>query len=174
MPRARKLVDQELPGLDEFDKDPEPVAARPRRGRPPAKTSGSQKARIPARTPAGRIMSKAQMITKVQAEVSMYLMLAQGAWDLRDPTCAAVATQDRLDIMAESMTNMIARNETMLKYAASSGIIGDIVKILHAVLPIAREVWRNHGPGGLGHQSIEEVTDAYAQRFPPYAPAVAG
>lgn len=173
MPRARKLVDQQLPGLDDLDKDPEPTAARTTRARraTPAKAAGNR-GKVPARTASGRIMSKAQMQSKVREEVAMYLSLMAGGWELRDPICSQAATQERIDVIADRITSMIARSDSLLEMATKTGIIGDIVALASAAFPIIREVWRAHGPGGTGHASVEEVQRDYAAQFPPY-PAVA-
>jgi hypothetical protein len=173
MPRARKLLDQELPGLEDMDPDPTPTAARPTRARTrrtPAKAAGNR-GRVAARTPSGRIMSQTAMRNKVREEIGMYLALMQGAWDLRDPICAQAATPERLDTIADRITSMIARSDSLLEMATKSGIIGDIVALLSAAFPIAREVWRAHGPGGIGHQSVEEVQRDYALQYPPHAAA---
>lgn len=172
MPRARKLVDQELPGLDDLDKDPEPTAARTTRTRrAPAKAAGNR-GKVPARTASGRIMSKAQMQSKVRDEVGMYLSLMAGGWELRDPICSQAATQERIDTIADRITSMIARSDSLLEMATKTGIIGDIVALISAAFPIVREVWRAHGPGGTGHETVEEVQRGYAEQFPAY-PAVA-
>lgn len=170
MPRARtKLIDQELPGLDQLDQDPAPAATRTRAKRTPAKAAGNR-GKVPARTATGRIMSKAQMQAKVRDEVGMYLNLMAGGWEMRDPICAQAATQERIDVIADRLTSMIARSDGLLEMATKTGIIGDIVALLSAAFPIAREVWRAHGPGGEGHKSVEEVQRGYAEQFPAFTP----
>jgi hypothetical protein len=113
-------------------------------------------------------MSKAQMVSQVQTEVTMYLEIMAGGWELRDPECAAEATSERLSVIADRLTAMIARSDSLLAMATKTGIIGDIVALLHAVKPIATAVWKAHGPSGHGHGAIEEL--AYDQ-YPPYATA---
>lgn len=171
MPRRRsaELVDQELP----LDLDPAPAAARTRAPRKAAavKATGTR-GKIPARTPTGRVMSKAQMQAKVRDEVVMYLGLVHGGWDLRDPECASVVDQDRLDVIADRVTSMIARSDSLLEMASKTGIIGDIVGLLNALFPVAKAIWRAHGPGGHGHGPIEEREHDYAAQYPAY-PGVA-
>lgn len=164
MPRARKLDLAD----DRIDQDPAPVAPAPRRGRPPGKATARK---VAARTSTGRIMSKAQMTDKVRAEVGMYLGLVVAGWEIRDPICAQSATQERLDVIADRVTSMIARSDSMLELAAKSGILGDIIALIHAALPIISTVWAAHRPGGHGHKSVEEVAGDYAEQFPAYAGA---
>lgn len=171
MPRAKRttevLTDQELPGLDQLDRDPEPTAARRGPGRP-RKATGTTRGpgKIPARsTTTGRVMSKAQMISQVNGEVYTYLTLAQAAWSLRDPECAGAA-EPQIAVIAEKITAMIARNDSLLTMVTKSGIIGDVIGLLGAVLPIVRAVWTAHGPGGHGHDEQGEID---ANRYPAYS-----
>lgn len=168
MPRAKRteiLEDQPLSGLEGLDQDPEPAAPKPRGRKPRA----AGKAKAAAKTPARRA-TKAALRAKVQDEVTMYLSLAAAGWELRDPDCAAAATQERIAVIAERLTSMIARNDALLEMAGKSGIIGDIVALIHAAWPIGRAVWQAHGPAGTGHA----VEDQDYGRYPAYAPAVTG
>lgn len=169
MPRARRtvLADAELPGGEDIGQDPAPAASRTRARRVPAK-------RAPARAStrkAPRALTEAQMVSKVRDEVGMYLSLIAGGWELKDPICAETATQERIDAVADKVTAIIARSSSALELASKTGIIGEIVGLIHALWPIAREVWRNHGPTGVGHKSLEEVEGEYAARFPAYGGA---
>lgn len=162
---AAELGEAGLPGLDGLDHDPEPAATRTRTRRAPAKAAGNR-GKVPARTTGGRIMSKAQMTAKVREEIGMYLDLMAGGWEIRDPICAQAATADRIAVIADRLTSMIARSDSLLVMATKTGIIGDIVALLSAGLPIIKEVWRAHGPGGTGHASPEEVAAGYADQYP--------
>ena len=168
MPRARKMVDAPLPGLEGEDQDPAPAATRTRAPRKAAGRTTVRKAR-----PAGRVQTKAAMQNQVRAEVGMYLALLQGGWEMRDPECAAAATPERLDVIADRITAMISRSDSLLEMATKTGILGDIIALVSASLPIVSAVWRAHGPGGTGHQSPEEVSRGYAEQYPPYPAAVA-
>jgi len=165
MPRRKAdLVDADL----DFDADPEPTAARARRTRrTPAKTTPP---RVRSRATSGRILSKAAMQTKVREEIEMYLSLAQGAWSLRDE-CAEAASPERIAVIADSLTAMISRSDALLEMASKSGIIGEIVKLLTVMMPIARAVWSAHGPSGSGHRPPEEVQRDWAHQYP--APTIA-
>lgn len=181
---AADLVDQELPGL-ELDADPEPRA--PRRGRPrktttPVKAAGTR-GKIPARTSSGQIMSKNAMISKVQGEIYTWLSLFAAAWEIRDPECASVlyepatvpgpngpAQVERLAAITDRLVAMIARNDAVLETLAKSGIIGDAAVLGGLLLPVGRQLWRAHGPMGVGHaQEGQESADDVAAQYPAYA-----
>jgi hypothetical protein len=174
-----------LDGQESLDFDPAPTALRPRtraRGavksvltavKAPAAPRGPGRPRkMGPRTPSGRVMSKAQMVETVNREVTMYLLLGQAGWELRDPECASAATQDRIEIIAARLTNIIARNDKLLELATRTGIISDIVTLLHAAMPIARAVWAAHGPNGHGHEGQRAEVN-YAD-YPAYPAPVAG
>lgn len=172
MPRPRKtdvLTDTPLPGLEDEAQDPQPRATRVRapRTRTVAKKTAGRKPSV--RTAAGRIMSKAQMVDKVRVEVRLYLDLMQAGWEMRDPICAQAATPEALDTIAERVVNMIARSDAMLEFATKTGILGDIIALIHAVFPIVSTVWAAHRPGGHGHRSAEEVRGDYQEQYPAYA-----
>lgn len=172
MPRKRATVadDDTLPGLSDLEQDPQPTAAPVRRGpgRPRKATTSTARGpgKIPARTSSGRVMSKAQMESKVYNEVYTYLTLAHAAWELRDPECAGAATP-RIGDIAQRVTGMIARNESLLATVAKSGIIGDIIGLLGVLLPIGKAIWMAHGPGGKGHDDMTGHFDE--DRYAPYS-----
>ncbi len=173
MPRPRKattavLEDQEIPGLERLDQDPQPRATRGP-GRPRKATTAGARGRIAARTPAGRVMSKAAMQSKVREEIEMYLSLTVAGWELRDPECAAEATPERIAVIADRLVAMISRSDSLLQTAASSGIFGDIILFLNAILPIGKAVWKAHGPGGMGHDRQEVDPSELTARYPAYA-----
>ncbi len=164
MPRARKptaVLDDPPFDLD-LPTDPEPAAAKTRRptGRPPGRPR-----KIAARTPSGRIQSKASLMAQVQTEAEMYLTLFVGAWGMRDPECAEVANQQIPEIAAR-VVKILSRNETLLAKVADSGILGDVAMLISALMPVGRQVWRAHGPGGHGHAPVEVDHDALAARYP--------
>lgn len=171
MPRRRSdttvLVDVPLEGLD-LDQDPTPVRRGPGRPRKttapaPAKPVGSRK--ITARTPTGRIASKQSMVSEARDEIEMLLTLGVMGWSARDPECAAVAEQ-QVPIIADRMVAIIARNDKVLRKIAETGILGDIVKLAAATLPVIKAVWQAHGPTGTGHG---EAPDVDLDRYPAYA-----
>lgn len=192
MPRRKAvdtdtLTDQSLPGLEGLDQDPAPRATRGRPRKtttaPPTKAAGNR-GRISTRGTTGRIMSKAQMQSKVAEEVYTYLSLAAAGWELRDPECASTLYESvtvptsqgpqqmqRLAAIADRLVAMISRNDKLLARMATSGVIGEMAVMLHLVVPIARTAWQAHGPSGQGHNTNEGGQDAYADRFPAYQPA---
>jgi hypothetical protein len=167
---ARRAAGDELATIDEavaFEgiggDDPTP-GTKPRRTR--RATNTGNRGRIPARTAGGKIKSKAEKVAEVHAQLYTVMGLGAALWASRDEECASSATPERIDAMAEGFTSLIARHPTALDYAASSGIIGDVFKILAAAVPIVTTVFRAHGPGGHGHQSEESAHDI--DRFAPY------
>jgi hypothetical protein len=168
MPRRAAVVADDPPLGDAMDQDQLPLdppparraAGRPRKAaakRAPAKRTGTR-GQIAVRTPSGTIMSKTQMQTKVRGEIEMYLNLAAAGWSLRDPICASSASEERIAKMADALVAMISRDDKLLAYAAKSGILGDIAMFCNAAWPIAKEVYRHHGPGGDGHGDALPMT----------------
>lgn len=173
MPRRKATVDEfeeiPLPGADSLDPDPLPRAARGRPRKVAVKAAGNR-GRIPARGTGGRILSKTAMHNKVRDEIELYLSLTVAGWELRDPICAASATPERIGAIADQITAMIARSDTLLETMSKSGILGNAVILLNALMPIAREVWAHHGPSGQGHRPDEGMMgDDIADRYPAYA-----
>lgn len=167
--RSTELVDQPFPEMSDLDPDPQPVAARRGPGRPrKATTTGARgPGKIPARTSSGRVMSKAAMETKVRAEITTYLTLANAAFSLRDPECAAIV-EAQIPEITDRAVALIARNESVLAVVAKSGIIGDILALVSALFPILRQMWAVHGPGGKGHDLDESRGSIDADRYAPY------
>lgn len=163
MPRVRRTVAEpagdefQLPGMGDLDQDPTPAAAVPRPRRASTRTT-TKRTRAP-RAANGRITSKAAQVNQVRAEIETYLTLANAAWSLRDPECSYVAG-DAIPVVAERLTAIIARNDALLGVVTKSGIVGDIIGLLTALLPVARAVWSAHGPGGDGHGTREDREDA--------------
>jgi hypothetical protein len=180
MPRRRATAtvegpmegDRALPGMVELAADPEPAPVKRGPGRP-RKVAAGNAGRIPARTPSGKIASRAAMQSKVRDEIHLYLSLVQAGWELRDPVCASAASPERLASIADSLVAMVSRSDSLLEMAAKSGIVGDIAMLLHAVFPIAKAVWQAHGPNGHGHRDAEEVRIDNFAAYPPHS-AVAG
>jgi hypothetical protein len=171
MPRARKsatavLDDPPMDGLEGLASDPEPAAARPRRGRPPSKTTtGTRK--ISTRSASGRIVSKASLTNQVRDEIETYLTLFVGTWGLRDPECADVAARQIPEI-AERVAKIVSRNDKLLAKLAESGVFGEVALLVAALLPVGRQVWAAHGPGGHGHAPEAVNADDLAARYPAY------
>lgn len=187
MPRARKPV-AELPDDDDLLVKPEAVPDDPRpraargagRPRKAAPRGAGSRGQIPARTPAGRIMTNAQMEAKVRAEVGMWLEMGAGAWEMVDPECASSLAipmrngADRVDTIADQVTAMIGRNKSVLAFAAKSGIISNAVMLLGALVPVGKAVYRAHGPGGHGHHMDTGVSGDFDSQYPAYTGAAAG
>lgn len=183
MVRARRtevLVDQEL--TIDVPADPAPAQRRPGRQRKETSTTQGNRGKVAARTPSGRIMSKAAMQSKVAAELYTYLSLFIAAGELRDPECFGMfgdvvtipsadgpVQVERLQGVVDRMVAIISRNDTVLATMAQSGIIGELAVIGSLLFPVARQFYRAHGPGNRGHVNEQEAADGYADQYPAYA-----
>lgn len=183
-----ELEDVALPGLDDLPHDPEP--APPKRTRRASSSTSStrtttSRGRIGTRASSGRIMSKAQMVDKVTTELHFFLGIGFGVASVKEPCLEAIfepmempgpngeaVEVDRIGVIADRVTAMIARNDKLLKFAAESGIIGDAIVLATALAPVGRAFWQAHGPGGHGHGRREEDAPD-VDRYRAYAPAAA-
>jgi hypothetical protein len=109
------------------------------------------------------------MQAKVREEAFTYLSLMAAGWEIRDPWCAAQATEERIGVVADQFVAMVSRSDSLLQSVASSGIIGNVIMMMNALFPIVREVWRAHGPGGHGHQDQGGDEGDVTARYPAYA-----
>lgn len=167
MARGRRLasaedIDEQTAMENIAVQDPAPGTRRVR------KAATGNRGNIPARTATGRIRSKAETVKNLRDEIEFFLTMGQAGWSLRDEECASSATPERIATMADAMASMAARNDKLLNYVAKSGVIGDIVRLLSAAVPIAIAVAKAHGPTGRGHQ-LEDVRGDDAFAFPAYA-----
>ena len=174
MPRANPqikdsgIVDQALPDMPP---DPAPVAKRGP-GRPRgAKTTKPVKM---VRDSGGRAMSKAQAKDKVATELYGLASLMVGMWEMRDPECAGPWTeevnlpggrQERLAAVVGKVVDILARNDSVLNALATTTMLSEGAVLAGLIWPPVRTVWRHHGPGGMGHQPMQEAED-YARQYP--------
>jgi hypothetical protein len=173
----------ELSGLEDLPQDPAPGKRGP--GRPRGSTTTRKavgnKARIPARTSTGKIMSKSEMAAKVKAELLMGSTALLALWDIKDPECALLmwemvgppgSQQSRLEAIVDHVVSIISRNLSVLEFMAKSGLMIEISMLAGLLAPIGKQVWKAHGPGSLGHSvDAEQVSRDYAAQFPAYAVA---
>lgn len=176
MPRRRVTAEaspDELAAMETVTEqtggDPVPGQRRGRRATSTEPKTGNR-GRIPVRTPAGKIASKAQQIETVREQIEFFLSLGAAGWAMRDEECAATATDERIGKFTEGLTRMVARSPKLLNYAATTGILGDIVMMLSAAVPVATAVWKAHGPNGHRHGVRDELEGLDSDRFPAYAP----
>lgn len=177
---AALAADTTMPGLGGLTADPAP---KRRPGRPKGSTNRATTAKIGTRNSRGQIMSKAQLIAKVEAEAYAFFSLMVATWEFRDP-CAAVMHErvtlstpggpvdtDRLQALVAKFVEILSRSDKALAFAASTGMIGSLLETGMLVLPIARTLWEAHGPGGHAHQldQLGVPADEFAHRYP--APA---
>lgn len=182
MPRPRKTAstpidaeDQNLPGMhdEDFPQDPQPAKRGPGRPRKSA-TPGAPK--VTTRRPttraarAGRVMTRAQMVDKVSAEMYAFSSMLLVAWEIRDPECASVmydqvtiptpngmVADQRLNALIARTVAIIARDEKRLELLAKSGMVGELIGLGALLVPIGKQVWRHHGPGAAGHGDQTEM-----------------
>lgn len=179
MPRApRTQADPDaaaLKGLDDLPADPAPAAPK-RRGRPPG--SGNKNASIPARRSNGTIMSQAEMIDAVKGQVMMIVLPLAAAWEMRDPECASVLSEEvtpkgdtRLEAIVDRLMVMVARQPSVLAFMAKNTLLLDLGMMSTLLMPIIKQVWKAHGPTGTGHGIDEqEQASAYDRAYPAYQP----
>lgn len=169
MPRARAIkdtgiVDESLPGMPQ---DPAPAGAKRGPGRPRGSTTKKTTAKIGIRGSDGRAVSKAQLKQQVATELYGFASLFAGMWSLRDPICAGVlteevtlpglGTQERLAAIVDQAVEILARNDKVLTVLAAGGVIGQVGMLASLLMPVAKQVWHSHGPGGDQHGIESEV-----------------
>lgn len=184
MPRTRRtetppIVDEVLPGLDGLNADPQPVTKRPP-GRPRGSgTKAAASSRIAHRAPSGKVLSKAQVMAQVSEEAHAILTMLIGAWGIKDEECAGVwfegvqtasGVQERLAAVVDRVVALIARSDRLLALAAKGGLFAEIASMGALLMPVFKQVWSAHGPGGHGHAAPEQIAQDYA-RYP--APSLA-
>lgn len=190
MPRVRRPVsstettEDRLGENDEagIGQDPPPRTRTPRK-RAAVKATGNR-GKIATRSTSGRIMSKAQMIDKVSAEVYMWLSLAANGWELseeiqgvaepcarvmfetvRVPTPDGVVEVERLSGIAARITAVIARNDSLLSTVAKGGIITDIAVLATLLWPVGRMIATNHVLGSHSPRA-ETSNDDFERQYP--------
>ena len=168
-PRSATATDPDtaaLAGLDDLPPDPAPAAPK-RRGRPPG--SGTKKPTIPARRGNGTIMSQSEMIDAVKGQLMMLVLPAAAAWEMRDPECASVLSDEvnakgdtRLEAIIDRMMAMISRQPAVLAFMAKNTLLLELGQMATLLTPVIKQVWKAHGPTGTGHHVDEqEQASAY-------------
>jgi hypothetical protein len=176
--RAAAPVDEDDPKL--LERDPEPEVA-PRRGPGrPRKVAGNA-GLIPARDESGKIMSEAQMIAKVRDELHLWLSMAVGAWEFRDPDCAGLFLEkveirgrkvERLEAICDRLVSIIARNKTLLATMTKTGVIGEAAALGTLIWPVAKAMMAAHGPNGHQHRADPEQGETDDLSYPAWRPSV--
>lgn len=157
VPLIAKEIAPEFEGFD-FDPSPsddgpgihEPIAAPPRRGRPP----------IPPLVPP---VTK-QQEREVRDELDAIVKLAALAWSVPDPECGGVLNEQSAAISA-SLVNLLKRNPRLLASLRGAGWLGDWVALVMALTPVCRAIYSHH----LAPKEFEQSED-YPDGFDPTAP----
>lgn len=144
------------PDLDiRLEADPEPAEVPRRSGA----RAASKLAARPAKKAPGR-PAKQDKIAKVETEIYTYLSLAVGVWEVMDPDCASILTEqcvvpgdrgpvtmERLEAITNRLVKIAAKNERVLNVLAQSAVLGDIGVLATLLRPVVVQVYRHHGPG---------------------------
>jgi hypothetical protein len=164
------IKDEAFPGMPQ---DPAPAKRGP--GRPAGSTT--KKRAAPA---VSGELTKAQIKSKVSIELYAFARMFVEMWEIRDPHCAAPwlevtdtprGQQERLAAIVDSTVNLLSRNDAVLSFMATSGVIGEALMLGSLLLKPVKTIVKAHGPGGMGHGIEEGTDDDYSARYP--APALA-
>jgi hypothetical protein len=123
-------------------------------------------------------MTKAQLKRNVAIEMYGFAQMFAGILGMKDPDCIEPlfekvetpdGTQERLAAIVDRTVNLLARSDKVLSGLATTGIIGEIAMLGGLLLPVAKQVWQAHGPGGHGHKTGENVDDLAKYPAPAFA-----
>lgn len=132
--------------LSEMDQDPEPgrkaTTTRKRRTTRRAGSSSTSSAR--SRTPA-------QVKKDLVDELTMYAKMFALGWSVRCPVCGGTLDEQSAAI-ADSTAALIARSDWLLAKVATTTMLADVVKLLHALWPVARAMQQHGAHSAHDHQ----------------------
>jgi hypothetical protein len=181
-PAAGELPELGEPGaVGELDADPEP-GRRPRRrrgllagavaGRSSSRKSAASKATASTQKRAGgKFVSRAKQVEQMRDEVDAYLKMAALTWSMRDPECATVLNDSSAQI-AESLAGLLGRSDWLMERFQQTTMLADVVKLLHALAPLARSVFSHHLAGRGDIQEGAPERESSATVYEPWRPTV--
>ena len=122
------------------DKDPEP--AKTNKTPPRIKPDPTPKMTRPVGRP-----SRSQIEREVSEELEAIMKMIAMGWSVLDTECGPVLSKQAKDI-ADSLTDILAKNPKLLQRFKDMTGFGDYGKLLFAVLPVIQAVSRHHlAPG---------------------------
>lgn len=124
----------------EAKKEPEPGAAKPRRGRPPG--SGT----------------KAASHAQIRDEIASGLKLAAMFWSVKDPHCAPVLSMISEDI-ANDLAKFAAKSPWAKKWLGKATEVGEIVPFLLHIKPLFEAIRDHHIVPAMERRNGESVTE---------------
>jgi hypothetical protein len=93
---------------------------------------------------------------RISSELEVYIELMAMPIVMRDPVCGG-AIHEQAKPMADAIAQILSRHPEIASKFLATGMIGDWLKLLAAVQPIASAVWAHHitstpeqAPGGDG------------------------
>jgi hypothetical protein len=119
--------------------------------------------------PSGAVIPAA-MRRRVEAEILLYLELANGACEMACAHCAEFAEQ-HLKPIAKRAANIVARYPDLAEKLVTGGILGDWIALLIAVRPVIKQVTGHHVTHSIRYEDEEtggESTDYSG--YGPYRP----
>ena len=145
----------------------EGMAADPEPGKPAGRTRRKAAMRSPSAPRAGVPASRAAMVKDLAEEFETYGKMVALSLSVRgDEVCAAALSKQSREI-AQSLAVLAARSERVLSVMHGGGLLADIVRLGHALLPVVVAVRSHHS--GRKEETNGDGSDALAG-FPAYAP----
>lgn len=170
---------QELPESDTPEDEPTPVALDPdpEPGRRARRRSAASKITSARQTrTAGKFVSAKAQRAQIGEELEVYLKMLSMTWSVRDPDCAGVLN-DQSKKIASELANLVSRSEWLMQHLATTTLLTDCVKLLHALMPVASAlISHGHIPGIGGGRAQDEVEGSddqptyFNERYAAYQP----
>lgn len=171
MPRRKATAIQDdgienvsLPGMPQ-DPPPKRGPGRPRKAAAPPRDKAT-----------GRITSVAAMKQSAIAQLHAMASMALGVLSMKDD-CAGmmfeevdlpgIGRKERLEALIERVVEILAKSPKALELVANSGILADGAIFGIILMPVIKQVWSAHGPGGHRHGYSEEMNpEEVSARYP--------
>jgi len=157
-------------GAAQLDPDPEPdkKARRRPRNEGPAAAKPARSSTSSTRN-AGKFTSRATVQRQMSDELNAYAKMVALTWSMTDPECAGVLNEQSTAI-AESLASLCARSDWLVERFQTTTMLADVIKLLHAALPLGRAVYVHHVAGRGQGDDEQGAHDAVSVADPSYAP----
>jgi hypothetical protein len=139
---------------------PDPAPGKTRATRPTSASSSAPAKRPPAKVTAGQ---RKQLVD----ELETYAKLVALAWSTRDEYCGGVLN-DQSRAIADSLAALLARNPKLVQAVHTGGLLGDVLKLGTALLPVVTAIRQHHITKTAGQDDGTTGVDLSA--FPAYQP----